>query len=243
MADKIITINITDDDESVVAKVDKGQKNEVYSKEQIDEQVKDYSKKTEVYSKTESDNYGIKNIYKTQLSNVTNNDMNLEYRNGTGLWNNGALNVPYPYGTWVNFVSSGGNHNNSSNWINQFLFPAGGGDFYFRNKANSGAWSPTYKVITSKDYTSLSKIKENIEDYKESALELINKLNIVQYDRIDTKQKGIIGILADADTTNECFLSPTKDYIDVYQTLFVLAKAVQELSSDLENLKSVTTSD
>ena len=32
MADKIITINITDDDESVVAKVDKGQKNEVYSK-------------------------------------------------------------------------------------------------------------------------------------------------------------------------------------------------------------------
>ncbi|WP_313376702.1 tail fiber domain-containing protein [Chishuiella sp.] len=231
MTDKTITINITDDDENLIAKVDKGQVAEVYSKKQ-------------------SENYGIKNIFKTQLGTPTNNNLNVEYRNGTGNWSTGTSNAPSGYGTWVNFVGYGGDYTETNSWIAQFLFPTVLGDFYFRNKSGKDAWSSTYKVITSKDYTSLSKIKENIEDYKESALELINKLNIVKYDRIDTEQKGVIGILADADTTNECFLSPTKDYIDVYQTIFVLAKSTQELSKqinelmlEIKELKKITTSD
>jgi hypothetical protein len=82
---------------------------------------------------------------------------------------------------------------------------------------------------------SLRKLKDNIQPFNKSGLELVNELEIVTFDRIDGP-KNKIGIIAD-DSPIE-FLSDNKDAVDLYKTIFVQAKAIQELSDknlDLEN--------
>ena len=75
--------------------------------------------------------------------------------------------------------------------------------------------------------TSLRKYKINIEQFNKFGLDLINKLDIVTFDKIDGP-KDKIGIIAD-DSPEE-FLSENKDAVDLYNTIFIQAKAIQELS-------------
>ncbi len=58
---------------------------------------------------------------------------------------------------------------------------------------------------------------------------MVDSLEIVTFDRIDSDVKSKIGIIAD-DTSDE-FLSEQKDAIDLYKTIFIQSKAIQELSN------------
>ena len=58
---------------------------------------------------------------------------------------------------------------------------------------------------------------------------MIDSLEIVTFDRIDSDVKSKIGIIAD-DTSDE-FLSEQKDAIDLYKTIFIQSKAIQELNA------------
>ena len=76
--------------------------------------------------------------------------------------------------------------------------------------------------------TSLRKYKINIEQFNKFGLDLINKLDIVTFDKIDGP-KDKIGIIAD-DSPKE-FLSEKEDAVDLYNTIFIQAKAIQELTA------------
>ena len=83
--------------------------------------------------------------------------------------------------------------------------------------------------------SSLRKFKTNIIKFNVHALDLINKLEVVSYDRSDTEIKNKIGIIAD-DSPEE-FLSKTKDSVDLYKTIFIQTKAIQELSEENKILR------
>lgn len=84
--------------------------------------------------------------------------------------------------------------------------------------------------------SSLREYKENIQPFNQSALKLISGLDIVTYDRKDDGQKDKIGVIAD-DTSSE-FLNEEKNAVDLYKTIFVMAKAIQELKAEIDDLKS-----
>ena len=75
----------------------------------------------------------------------------------------------------------------------------------------------------------LRKYKTNIKKFDKSGIDLVNSLEIVTFDRIDSDVKSKIGIIAD-DTSDE-FLSEQKDAIDLYKTIFIQSKAIQELNA------------
>ena len=77
--------------------------------------------------------------------------------------------------------------------------------------------------------SSLRKYKTNIKKFDKSGIDLVDSLEIVTFDRIDSDVKSKIGIIAD-DTSDE-FLSEQKDAIDLYKTIFIQAKAIQELNA------------
>ena len=83
--------------------------------------------------------------------------------------------------------------------------------------------------------SSLRKYKTNIKPYEESALEVINSLDIVTFDRNDSNIKNKIGIIAD-DSPSE-ILNEDHDAVDLYKTVFVLTKAVQELNAKIKELE------
>jgi|AntDeeMinimDraft_6_1070357.scaffolds.fasta_scaffold00511_9 putative ubiquitin-RnfH superfamily antitoxin RatB of RatAB toxin-antitoxin module len=84
--------------------------------------------------------------------------------------------------------------------------------------------------------SSLRKLKENIFDYKSSGLKKVNNLKIVTFDKIDGA-KNKIGIIA--DDTDKDFLTEDQKAVDLYKTLFVQAKAIQELNKEVEQLKEI----
>ena len=99
--------------------------------------------------------------------------------------------------------------------------------------------SPTFSgnVTASGFYeSSLRELKENILPFELSGLGLLSQLEIVTYDRIDKSSVNKIGIIAD-DSPEE-FLSEELDAVDLYKTIFIQAKAIQELSETNGMLQS-----
>ena len=84
--------------------------------------------------------------------------------------------------------------------------------------------------------SSLRELKTNIEPFNKSALDLMSSLNIVTFDRKDNSAKNKIGIIAD-DSPKE-FLSEELDSVDLYNTIFIQAKAIQELTKRIEELEN-----
>ena len=77
--------------------------------------------------------------------------------------------------------------------------------------------------------SSLRELKENIQHFEKSGLELVNSLEIVTFDKKDGSVKDKIGIIAD-DSPEE-FLSDELNAVDLYKTVFIQAKAIQELNA------------
>jgi uncharacterized coiled-coil protein SlyX len=110
-------------------------------------------------------------------------------------------------------------------------------DGYFFNDGNLGIGTvPSARlhvngnIIANKYFQASSRdIKTNIKDYKKGCLSLIGSLNIVEFDYKDGGGENNIGIIAD-DSSSE-FLSEEKDSVNLYNTLFIQAKAIQELNS------------
>ena len=78
-------------------------------------------------------------------------------------------------------------------------------------------------------------VKENILPFELSGLDLLSQLDIVTYDRIDKSSLNKIGIIAD-DPPEE-FLAEDKCAVDLYKTVFIQAKAIQELKAEIDKLK------
>ena len=87
------------------------------------------------------------------------------------------------------------------------------------------------KVTTAAEF-SLRKLKENIKIYKGSGLDKIKNLDIVKYD-LKSGIKDKVGIIA--DDTDEEFLTEANDAVDLYKTIFIQAKAIQELNQKVES--------
>lgn len=85
--------------------------------------------------------------------------------------------------------------------------------------------------------SSLKSLKKNIKEFKTSGLDLVGDLNIVTFDRKDESAKNKIGIIAD-DSPKE-FLSEELDAVDLYKTVFIQAKAIQELTEEVNNLREL----
>ena len=83
--------------------------------------------------------------------------------------------------------------------------------------------------------SSLRKYKTNIKSYEESALEVIKNIEIVTFDRTDSDIKNKIGVIAD-DSPSE-ILNEELDAVDLYKTVFVLAKSIQELNAKIKELE------
>ena len=81
----------------------------------------------------------------------------------------------------------------------------------------------------------LAKFKTNIKPFNKSGIELINSLDIVTFDRNDSNIKNKIGIIAD-DSPSE-ILNEDHDAVDLYKTVFVLAKSIQELNAKIKELE------
>jgi len=86
------------------------------------------------------------------------------------------------------------------------------------------------KVYSTSATSSLRKLKKNLSPFNNSALALVDSLDIYTFDYKE-ENKGVdqIGIMAD-DSPDE-FLTEERDAVNLYKTLFVQAKAIQELNS------------
>ena len=116
--------------------------------------------------------------------------------------------------------------------------PTAGTNISVSGSAVSVVTSPSFTgSVTAQSFLegSLRILKENIEPLNKSGLELVNSLDIVTYDKIDGA-KNKIGIIAD-DSAKE-FLSETQTEVDLYKTIFIQAKAIQELTDKTNNLEN-----
>lgn len=97
--------------------------------------------------------------------------------------------------------------------------------------------SSSYTITAGGFYeSSLSILKTNISPFLKSGLDLVNGLNIVTYDKKDGNVENKIGVLI--DETKDEFANETHDAVDLYKTIFIQAKAIQELSDKLDELEN-----
>ena len=259
MTDKNITINITDDNESLIAKVDRGQVAEVYSKSQIDNQSNNYAKVNSVYSKAEIDNkYKLRSnsrylnanpgsIYMSNfVDTVSRGSYQITSGYGNGLANTGS------YSSNLYIQSNDAFFNLSVAPFDRVVILTAGNTSYKGETTSSNGWSRNLAFTVNDvaisapgfNNTSLRELKENIEDYEVNALELINNLKIVKYDyKDDNAPKDMIGVIVDDESTADDFKDESGNAINIYKMISILTKSVQELSKKLDELKSVTTSD
>ena len=100
-----------------------------------------------------------------RFSGSTAANLDLCYDGGVFNWNTSTLNTPVSssYGTVLNFVSSGINHNNTNNWLNQLGITTAG-VFYWRQKINGGGWTSWRKLWDSNNDGSGSGLDADLLD-------------------------------------------------------------------------------
>ena len=100
---------------------------------------------------------------------------------------------------------------------------------------DGGLQSSSHVIAPAYYESSLRRFKTNIKSFTKSGLDIINSLKIVTFDRNDSNIKNKVGIIAD-DSPSEV-LSETRNEVDLYKTIFVQAKAIQELDSKNKTLE------
>ena len=106
------------------------------------------------------------------------------------------------------------------------------GDFTLMAMLTSfGVFSATsFKASSSRT------VKENISKAEQSALDIINQIEIVNYNYInDTDKTSRIGFIA--EDTPELLSTPQHDSMDINNSIGLLLKAVQELSLEIIEIK------
>lgn len=99
-------------------------------------------------------------------------------------------------------------------------------------------WFRATKVHAgSVEVTSLRALKKDITPYTESALDIINSTDIVNYKYIsDTNEVPRVGFIA--DDTHSLLATPEHNALDMNNAIGLLLKAVQELSKENQELKA-----
>jgi len=128
----------------------------------------------------------------------------------------------------------------------RFLVAPSGGDYFVYLGSDTGVRVTSrgvynndpivYRPIQASDFQERSsrKSKKNIKKYNKSGLQVINKLEVVEYQLRDNNQDRI-GFLA--EESND-ISTDDGEYISYSSLLANLTKSVQELSDELEDLKN-----
>lgn len=100
--------------------------------------------------------------------------------------------------------------------------------FYINNVSSSS-------VVRAGTFNSFSSIKykENIREFKEKALDLINSIDIVYYN-FKKQKDDRVGFIA--ENTHPYFSGVDQKHFDITNTLGVVLKAIQELNDKIDNL-------
>ncbi|WP_270264769.1 phage tail spike protein [Lactococcus formosensis] len=102
-----------------------------------------------------------------------------------------------------------------------------------RNREQN-TWLPVsaskFNVVSERKY------KDNIEEFRGSALEIVNDTTVYSYEKSGRKEIGII-----ADEANKALLDKGEDgnhFVDLYSYSSIAIKAIQELTDEVDSLKS-----
>jgi len=87
---------------------------------------------------------------------------------------------------------------------------------------------------TTVNGTSSRKYKENIQDFKEEALRILNETKIVTFNFKKSKDTHV-GFIA--EDTHELLSGKNKDSMSISDTVAILIKAVQELTTRIDALE------
>lgn len=123
----------------------------------------------------------------------------------------------------------------------QYLIGAPSQDGNIDTATTSGAYYNGSNLYAAGFYvSSLRSLKENIEPTKVKAVDLINSQEIVDFNyKADKDKAHKVGLIA--DDSDPLFLDKKGETVDLYNTCGILMKAVQELSAEVERLKSVVS--
>lgn len=159
-------------------------------------------------------------------------------------WYNGrekalvATTTANGYSTCISVKTTNGTwqigHYNASGYHDQLLFDYVTDANY--NSANNT--SVKAKITAAGAFTSASKreLKENIVEFKDSAVDLIKSIKICSFNmKSDPNKDDRIGFIA--DDTHEIFAGKEHDIMDYQNCIGVLLKAVQELQAEIDDLK------
>lgn len=123
----------------------------------------------------------------------------------------------------------------------------------YLNKTTTNSQTVAGSVTFSREITALAfngtstlASKDNVHPYEDSAVDLINTVDIVGFNFKDDEAKTPkVGFIA--DFTNELLASPDHNKMDLYNCVGLLLKAVQELSAqnselakEIDKLKNVS---
>lgn len=93
---------------------------------------------------------------------------------------------------------------------------------------------PSFTTVT---VTSSEKFKKNIKPFEKNAINLLDSINVVEYNYKCEEDTDIPHIGFVAENTNELFSSKEKDKHRFVDTVGVLIKAVQELNEKIERIE------
>jgi hypothetical protein len=96
--------------------------------------------------------------------------------------------------------------------------------------------SSTASIIKAGSFDTQSsfELKHNIIKFNESAIDLINSIDIVSYNyKDDSNQRPKVGFIA--EQTNSYFSTPSQDSFDLTNSIAILIKAVQELDYKIKH--------
>lgn len=149
------------------------------------------------------------------------------YNGLNGRINSGRFVTTTTDGRGIQMISSQINALGSNQTI--YCLPTGSGEL----RVGDGGVTPTLFPVRAQSFIqgSSQDYKTNIKEYTTGALSLLNSMNVVSYDLIKDVESGVInkqvGFISE---DNLSISSLDKKGIDIYRTIAVLVKGVQESS-------------
>ena len=166
--------------------------------------------------------------------------------NGSMLQVNGAITAAgaiYPQTTGAGHIQSStivkiANGNSAQGMYINNLCVTGSWALADANVGGSGSiWASADMRATAFNVTSTRASKENIVDFTQNALNIINATKIVSFNYISDEEKSPkIGFIA--DDTDKLLSGQKNNSMDLANTIGLLIKAVQELTAKIEILEN-----